>query len=395
MRTIKLNHTLIILLGLIIGISSCNSDDPIEPTVEPLTLSCSELSTLLATGTTYTLENRGAGVDYIIDCKTQVNGDLIIEPGVTIAFKTDAGLWVRNTGSLKSIGTAEDPIIFTSIDKLPGDWLGIMIDSDDNKNDISHSIVEYAGGNAFNSNGDLGGILVWSYGNLTLFNTTIRNCSAPGINMNYGGANISMTDLTITACTYPMSIEANYASGIFDGDFTGNSRDAIKIIGTALTTSMTYEKQNVPYEVHGRIWAKDVALTIEPGITMEFEGGGSIEVSDDDQSALIAVGTLEDPILFTGVNKVAGAWKGFEFNFTDSPLNEIGFATIEYAGGGNQEGAIYMWANPTLNIHDVTFNNILTCSIYAAPNSTGSSPNVDLTTSTLTHNTVGGEICGD
>lgn len=58
-----------------------------------------------------------------------------------------------------------------------------------------------------------------------------------------------------------------------------------------------------------------------------------------------------------------GAWQGIYFD-TPSPLNKIGFATIEYATNANQEGAIEMWYGTVLNVHDVAFKDIQNCAIH-------------------------------
>lgn len=103
--------------------------------------------------------------------------------------------------------------------------------------------------------------------------------------------------------------------------------------------------------------------------------------------SLIAVGTAAEPITFTGINEVLGAWRGIYFD-TPSPLNEIGFATIEYASNLDQKGAIANWAGVVLNVHDTTFKDIQYCALL---NDTNTS--TVITTSNLTYVNVGGEIC--
>ncbi|HLV92928.1 MAG TPA: hypothetical protein VKX34_07390 [Aequorivita sp.] len=75
-------------------------------------------------------------------------------------------------------------------------------------------------------------------------------------------------------------------------------------------------------------------LTIEAGVTIAFEQGGGLIIDDYDTrtGALIANGTEDNPVIFTGTNQTPGAWNRI---FMDSGnLNNIlNHCIIEYAGG--------------------------------------------------------------
>jgi len=75
----------------------------------------------------------------------------------------------------------------------------------------------------------------------------------------------------------------------------------------------------------------DALLTINAGATIIFANNAALRVGKD--GALKAVGTVEEPILFSGKEKVAGYWEGIEFRGSNNPKNEISYAVIEYAGG--------------------------------------------------------------
>jgi len=104
-------------------------------------------------------------------------------------------------------------------------------------------------------------------------------------------------------------------------------------------------------------------LTIDAGAVLEFGLDAELYINEGasgEKPSFIAVGTEQDPIIFTGINKVPGAWNGIRFD-TPSVLNEIGFATIEYASSTNLSGAVYMWHGSVVNVHDVTFRDIKFC----------------------------------
>lgn len=75
-------------------------------------------------------------------------------------------------------------------------------------------------------------------------------------------------------------------------------------------------------------------LTIEAGVTIAFEQGGGLIIDDYDTrtGALIANGTADKPIVFTGTSQTPGAWNRIYMDSGD--LNNIlNHTIIEYAGG--------------------------------------------------------------
>jgi hypothetical protein len=72
------------------------------------------------------------------------------------------------------------------------------------------------------------------------------------------------------------------------------------------------------------------ALTIAPGAELRFGSGFNLEVDED--AALAAAGTAAQPILLTGQVAQRGFWGGVIFSNSASPLNELSYVTVEYAG---------------------------------------------------------------
>ena len=398
MKTTSIFKSILVASVLSITLHSCDKeDDPQGPVAEPLTLEC---QSLVPDGETLTLEDRGSGVDYIINCMAVVAGDLIIKPGVTIQFGETGGINVSQ-GSLQAIGTFDKQILFTGEDKVPGSWGYIVFQTDDVKNKMTYCTVEYAGGFAVSSNNDKGNVVVLHDSRLEMEDCTLRHSAEYGVKFTSHSTEIpKFINNTITGCKYPIHIAPNLVQNISGGDYTGNTIDAILVKTTsngtnaAVNDNNTHEwaKHNVPYHVTKMIKVSGGTLIIQPGAILEFENGMGIEIGDSDASTLIAVGTASEPIIFSGIVKSPGAWLGLEFNFTNSPLNEVAFAKIEYAGSNNDAG-IYMWAKPILNVHDVIFENIAGCGFVAKP-STTSFPNTNLTESNNTFNNVsGGPSC--
>jgi len=393
----------ITLLGFMLSINSCKKDPINDPgPVDPEVLDCDYqgLDKLVHPDSTLTLEDRHDGVDYIINCRADVEGDLIIEPGVTIQFGTSGALDVM--GSLSAVGTPTDSIVFTGEDKVPGAWGFIAFISDDVKNKLDHCVVEYGGGYEYSSNGDEANVFVKSPGGVAIDNSNLRYSKEYGLRIaSHDGHLNSFQNNRVTACNIPLFLPTNLVHHVQGGSYTGNNTDAVLIssggFGNSATISndVSWDNLDVPYRVGKSLRLTSGTLTLEAGTTIEFENGKYIDVGDSDQAGLHAVGNPSNPILFTGVTKAAGAWGGIIFDDTQNPLNEIGHATIEYGASQNAEGAIYMWGEPVLHVHDVVFKDLLSCVFYAAPST--SNPNTKLTDSNNTYSdNVGGAYkCGD
>jgi hypothetical protein len=71
-------------------------------------------------------------------------------------------------------------------------------------------------------------------------------------------------------------------------------------------------------------------LTIEPGVTVEFESDRGMSVN----GALVADGNASAGILFTGVTKQKGFWKGVAI-FSPNINNLLNYVTVEYGGSSD------------------------------------------------------------
>ncbi|TVR35393.1 MAG: right-handed parallel beta-helix repeat-containing protein [Balneolaceae bacterium] len=73
-------------------------------------------------------------------------------------------------------------------------------------------------------------------------------------------------------------------------------------------------------------------LTIEPGTEIYFEAGTGFELPEM-QGAIIADGTEEEPILFSGTSEQPGWWNGIYVRESGNVLNQLNWVTVEYGGG--------------------------------------------------------------
>jgi hypothetical protein len=87
-------------------------------------------------------------------------------------------------------------------------------------------------------------------------------------------------------------------------------------------------------------------LTIEPGVVIRMTSEGVVEVQNFSgdtpaTAALIAVGTEDEPIVFTSAadSPAAGDWLGIWFGMIPDASNKMEHVRVEYAGGLSSSGS--------------------------------------------------------
>lgn len=131
-------------------------------------------------------------------------------------------------------------------------------------------------------------------------------------------------------------------------------------VGGDITTDETWTLAGSPYNVTRSVTVlNDATLTIDPGVTVNFKKGRYLWIGGVIKSGkLVADGTSEKKIIFTGTDKTAGHWRGIVFSPTSDDTSVINNAIIEY--GGRK-----CWCNDSHR-----FANLILC--FAAPTINGS-----------------------
>jgi len=281
---------------------------------------------------------------------------LTITPGVTLKFSSGISLWVRSDGALNAVGTAAAPIIFTGTEKTAGFWDGITLyNSNNSKNELKYATVEYGGTEGANLSIDV-------ETRIKLSHSTIRHSSEYGVSFSNNSIIDEFSQNTITSNEgAPVRIPANKVSKLDkQSSYSGNvaSREYISIFESSdIVDDQTWLALNVPYKLHNN--GVEATLTIEAGTTLIFRQDGNFRI--EDIGTLVAKGTANKKITFTGENKTPGSWHGIQLSFSGT-ANELDHVNVEYAGGtsGNGNGAVSVFGRPgRLKIHNTLITDSL------------------------------------
>jgi hypothetical protein len=275
--------------------------------------------------------------DYRVTANIDVTADLVIEPGVVIEFESNVGLNLQGEGSLNAVGTDNENILFTGVEKTPGFWKGINIQSNKIDNIFNHSIVEYGGSSGFDGAGLLANIMLNQSGRVAIENTILRGSAGSGIYLRDGDVEIeSFSNNTLTENNYPASALISKFH-FFEGnnDYDGNTNDFINGMDRSLEQDVTWQSLNVPYRLTDSFIYISSELTINAGARFIAASGAGLQVYQG--GSLIAIGTAEDNISFYGEEDVRGFWSGISIE-TNDPSNELTYVNVSNGGSDGFDG---------------------------------------------------------
>jgi YD repeat-containing protein len=132
--------------------------------------------------------------------------------------------------------------------------------------------------------------------------------------------------------------------------FSGNTQDAIEVIGRDIFENKTWHNFGIPYLVREKditipdSAGKTLTLTIEPGTIVKFSPGLGLNLGGGTTyqkrwGSLNAQGTREHPVVLTAVSP-GQYWDGIAFTWSPSAENSrLDYCLIEYAGEHKEQYA--------------------------------------------------------
>lgn len=388
--------TFAIFFSSIIVLQSCKKEDKEEPNEPSLVLlPCNYFSTNRTL-----VDDPDKAIDYVIDCIMDVEANITIEPGVVIHFKENAGIVVRS-GFFRSLGTADKPVILKGDLNLPGFWRGIYYQNNSQLNELRHTQVLNAGGQAFDSNNDRGAVILFTPARVKMDSCRIERSGHFGFNAPYANCQFDVTH-TIFAnnARAPFNIEPEYMGSIDPSNIFGNSTEnfvAVQINGNPITSNQVIKGLSIPYRFYqlsaffNWLEINGGEITNQGAVTFQFDDGLGVSILSP--ARFVMQGTADANVVFTAANATPGSWRGFYFGESQQN-NRLTHVTIENAGSlydGNR-AAIFMWGSPRLTVENSTIRNTNGCAFFDFNGQDNPNPNLTQINNSFINNT-GGELC--
>jgi hypothetical protein len=333
---------------------------------------------------TQALEWSLIGVPYIVEGWIDLaqDGSLSIGPGVSVQFKDiltalQSRIQVGEGASLTALGTAEEPVVFSSAFLSPeaGDWVGIHVLSGGTAQ-LSHCEIAHAG------NTGLAGLSLTGSGS-TVADCTIRDALADGLVIAGAGADPVVGPLTVARCGgAPVRLKgADVTPALVDAMIlTENGLgDAIRVDAEATLATITEDVEwnvtTAPYALAGSLVVENGAtFTLDPGVTLEMAPvpyGLQSTVDLRDGAHLAANGSAGVPIRFVSGRgaPAAGDW-GFVRIESDASGQ---LSHVLLSDGGDLGNACLIIASPDVHVVDLEIVNALAEGIRVMETAVGSS----------------------
>ncbi|HLK12812.1 MAG TPA: Ig-like domain-containing protein [Candidatus Binatia bacterium] len=131
----------------------------------------------------------------------------------------------------------------------------------------------------------------------------------------------------------------------------------------------TWSPAGNPYVVcaTGAVVPTGSTLTVQPGVVVQFAQGVGDTLAV--QGTLLAAGTSDQPITFTGATASAGSWGGLSISASGTPAAAtLKYVTIEYGGVNGSFGAVLSVDRGTLTLANAVVRNGAGSGIYATTN---------------------------
>ncbi len=314
-------------------------------------------------------------------CGIPAGKTLTIAPGAILKFKN--GAYLALDGTLVANGTVGQQVVMTSWTDdsaggdtngdgvsvgTPGYWYGLLAHAGGAASSIKFTQLRYAGYAGY------GGIQFEQSGSdLTLQNSTIRDCSSAGINLN-GTASFP----SISSCSFLSNGGAAINNARVDSvpffsnnSATSNGGNYVRVSNGTLSANRTIGPANCGNAAlfldSPLVVPAGLTLTLQAGTVLKFNVGGYTTLD----GSLVTTGTAGSPVVFTSVTDdsaggdtnndgasvgTSGYWYGIIAR-TGSAASSLTRVEIRYAGYAGYGGIHIEQAGVNFNLASATIRN--------------------------------------
>ncbi len=311
--------------------------------------------------------------DYIVTGEVTISGRLTIDPGVRIAVMSGNRIRITTNGILEANGTQEEPITFLGSTELPGHWRGILLESNNLENQITHVSIMHAGSSNISSGRPRTGLHVES-GRLNISHSSFTNIDGYGLSVRSTNSRIPMNS---------NHFENNNLGAIFmstgqirdiDEDTDFNNSD-IFLDGSTLNLNTDHTwgaALNGRYRFTGNVDIHD-NINIEEGAV--FVADNDVRIYFRSDAMVKAAGTSMNPIIFKGSLEQAGSWRGIMYDNSslEGFMEHVHFAHAGHSNlaSGYMKTALGLGSNARLTLRNVHFSDIDGYGLYVRHDNVG------------------------
>ncbi|SMG35594.1 REJ domain-containing protein [Marivirga sericea] len=287
--------------------------------------------------------------DAYLEGTESVRAILTFESGVRMEADADTHLEMENGGRLIAEGTSTDTIVFIGKTDEKAFWQGLIF------RDNTNSILDYVKISSSGRETTLQGtaaIYTSTNGTFNLTNSKLSNNEGYGVQANSNGenilnlSNVEFSDNTSNGLYLTPKDLVNVASNL---TFSNNGDDRILMNGTRTSNDGTWPAYN--YLVDGSLIVNS-DVEIEAGAVFELD----MAYIWVDNVTFDAIGTADNPIIFTAETQQPGNWFGIQYRGTSR--GTFDYVEVSYAGDGSDpDNANIELCNSQFTITNSTISN--------------------------------------
>ena len=344
---------------------------------------------------TGTIKNNATWTDHgypfvISNGSLKIDAEATLTLGPDVKFRSDKWWSLTVDGTLKTEGTAEEPVVFTSLEGSgSGQWPGLVFNAGSGSSILSHAEVTKAGRSGVSaitinkasptiehstiSNSGYLGISVPEGGSPEIAHNTVLNCVSTAISYNSSGSasgevnihdnlvegngagiSIGTSESTVGATVGGNTIKGNGGTAFFYGGddipadldenaLSENTSNAIWLTGT-IKNNATWTDHGYPFVIsNGSLYVgSNATLTLGSGFTIKSNSWWSVTVN----GTLNTEGTAANPVVFT--SNTSYNWPGLVFN-SGSDASVLDHAEVRRAGVSYGNAIMIDNASPTIS----------------------------------------------
>ena len=362
-----------------------------------------------------------AGVDWYLVGTLQIGTPAVTTPSLTVSpgveVKVGPSLRVVIYGTLTAVGTASQPIAFTSSQATPtaGYWKALVfVGAGMSNSRLDYVTVSYGGQNNPESgwssvyvdggspsfdhltvlSSATAGVRVLNAGAApTLTNSRIQGSAWSGVQVDAPGAiTITSTELVDNG-QYAIRTAANARLLSLTGlTFTGNgggTGNGVAHYGGVVTGSETWlagaDWYLLGYLHIGSPTSTTPSLTVSPGVKVKVDSTPRMVI----YGTLTAAGTESQPITFTSnqASPTPGNWKALVFVGAGASNSRLSYVMVSYGGQNNAESG---WCSVYVDSSSPRFDHLTITDSATWGIRAGNSPGLVVTSAAFARNASGG-----